>query len=64
VRIINLHLPPPVELAKTGPRQYRDKYSASAETSIDSENWISLFDGPADYLFDGSKGNMGIDYFG
>jgi hypothetical protein len=57
VRIINLHLPP----LSSWPNRIQTieiKYSASAETSIDSENWISLFDGPADYLFDGSKGNM------
>ncbi|MDI9507867.1 MAG: discoidin domain-containing protein, partial [Bacillota bacterium] len=57
VRIINLHLPP----LSSRPNRIQTieiKYSASAETSIDSENWISLFDGPADYLFDGSKGNM------
>jgi hypothetical protein len=57
VRIINLHLPP---LASWPNRtqEIEIKYSTSSETSITSNNWITLFDGPVDYYFDGAKGNM------
>jgi len=57
VRIINLHLPP---LSSWPDRTQRIeiKYSLSAETNINSANWITLFDGPQDYLFDSSEGNM------
>lgn len=57
VRIINLHLPP---LSSWPPRTQtiEIKYSTSAETGFDSANWQNLFEGPRDYLFDSSQGNM------
>ncbi|MDR4967985.1 MAG: glycosyl hydrolase family 28 protein [Acholeplasmataceae bacterium] len=57
VRIINLHLPP---LSSWPPRTQtiEIKYSTSAETSLSSTNWQNLFEGPRDYLFDSSEGNM------
>ncbi|MFA7423111.1 MAG: bacterial Ig-like domain-containing protein [Acholeplasmataceae bacterium] len=57
VRIINLHLPP---LSSWPDRTQRIeiKYSLFSETNISSSNWVTLFDGPVDYLFDSSEGNM------
>lgn len=57
VRIFNLHLPP---LSSWPPRTQtiEIKYATTAETNINSSNWISLFEGPRDYLFDNATGNM------
>ena len=57
VRIINLHLPP-LSSWPNRTQTIEIKYSPSSETTITSDSWISLFDGPEEYLFDGSKGNM------
>ncbi len=57
VRIINLHLPP-LSSWPNRTQTIEIKYSTSAETSINSADWQDLFDGPKDYLFDSSQGNM------
>ncbi|OHE28808.1 MAG: hypothetical protein A2Y45_04225 [Tenericutes bacterium GWC2_34_14] len=57
VRIINLHLPP-LSSWPTRTQTIEIKYSLSAETTLNSANWISLFNGPRDYVFDASQGNM------
>jgi hypothetical protein len=57
VRIINLHLPP-LSSWPNRAQTIEIRYSASVETNITSNNWEDLFDGPKDYLFDASQGNM------
>ncbi|MFP4187625.1 MAG: discoidin domain-containing protein, partial [Acholeplasmataceae bacterium] len=57
VRIINLHLPP-LSSWPTRTQTIEIKYSTDHETSIDAGNWEDLFDGPRDYRFDSSEGNM------
>jgi hypothetical protein len=57
VRIINLHLPP-LSSWPNRIQRIEIKYSTKTETSYDSATWVNLFDGPIDYLFDSSKGNM------
>lgn len=57
VRIINLHLPP-LSSWPARTQTIEIKYSTSAETTINSGNWISLFEGPRDYVFDYAQGNM------
>ncbi|PKK99804.1 MAG: hypothetical protein CVV57_01750 [Tenericutes bacterium HGW-Tenericutes-2] len=57
VRIINLHLPP-LSSWPNRTQTIEIKYSLSAETTINSPNWVNLFEGPRQYLFDSSQGNM------
>lgn len=57
VRIINLHLPP-LSSWPNRTQTIEIKYSLSAETNPNSANWVTLFEGPRDYTFEGSKGNM------
>lgn len=57
VRIINLHLPPLSSWPKRTQR-IEIKYSLKSETSYNSNTWISLLDGPQDYLFDNANGNL------
>ncbi len=57
VRIINLHLPP-LSSWPNRTQTIEIKYSLSAESTINSGTWINLFEGPRDYLFDSSQGNM------
>lgn len=57
VRIINLHLPP-LSSWPNRSQTIEIKYSTSAESNINSVNWINLFEGPRSYLFDSGQGNM------
>jgi len=57
VRIINLHLPP-LSSWPTRTQTIEIKYSLQGETALNSASWQNLFDGPKDYVFDGSQGNM------
>lgn len=57
VRIINLHLPP-LSSWPDRTQTIEIKYSSGLETTIDSDGWQELFDGPIDYLFSYNTGNM------
>ncbi|MFA6800608.1 MAG: glycosyl hydrolase family 28 protein [Acholeplasmataceae bacterium] len=57
VRIINISLPP-LSSWPSRTQTIEIKYSLTNETSMNSSGWIDLLDGPVDYYFDGSNGNM------
>lgn len=57
VRIINLHLPP-LSSWPNRTQTIEIRYSQVGESQLSSVNWVTLFEGPRDYLFDSSQGNM------
>lgn len=57
VRIINLHLPP-LSSWPNRTQKIEIKYATTPETQLNSTKWVNLFEGPRDYLFDSSQGNM------